>query len=127
MRKSRRPHRHFRFDPDREGIMTTANPIHEKPLQIPDVVGRYLRYAIPGNRRIRSAIVRQDGEFRLGTSGQHWRAFEATERFGVDRPAFEWDAEIRFAPLLTIRVRDTYRDGVGSTTASLLGRNFMTA
>jgi len=108
--------------------MTTAKAIeHERPLQIPDAVGRYLSCAISGHRRIVGATVRQEGQFRLGMSGEHWRPFTATEHFRADRPGFEWDAEIRFAPLLNIRVRDTYDAGVGSTSASLLGHTFMTA
>ena len=97
------------------------------PLSIPDVVARYLRYAIPGNSRIRRATVSQEGDFRLGTSGEHWRRFTATERFTVDRPGFEWDAYIEIAPLMKIRVRDSYQGGLGTTSASLLGHTFMNA
>ncbi len=104
---------------------TTSVRTDEKLLSIPDVVARYLRYAIPGNRQVRGVTVRQEGEFRFGSSGQHWRPFEADERLSLDRPAFEWDAQIKVAPLLTVRVVDSYRGGVGSTTASLLGRTFI--
>jgi hypothetical protein len=96
-------------------------------LHIPDAVGRYLRYAIPGNRRVCGATVSQEGDFRLGTSGDHWRPFTATERFATDQPGFEWQADIRFTRFLTIRVRDTYRAGIGATSASLLGHTFMTS
>jgi len=106
---------------------TTSVRTDEKLLCIPDVVARYLRYAIQGNRQVRGVTVSQQGEIRLGASGEHWRSFEGTERFGVDRPAFEWDAQIRLAPLMTIRVRDTYLNGKGSTSASLLGHTFMNA
>jgi hypothetical protein len=98
-----------------------------KPLHVPDLVARYLRYAVRGNQRIHGATVSQYGEFRFGSSGEHWRPFAATEHFSLDTPAFEWDAQIRLAPFLTIRVRDSYLNGVGSTSASLLGHTFMNA
>lgn len=114
--------------PERESIMTNVKSLEcDHPLSIPDVVGRYLRYAIPGNGRIHRATVFQEGDFRLGTSGEHWRRFTATERFTVDQPGFEWDANIQMAPLLKIRVHDSYRAGVGTTSASLLGHRFLTA
>ena len=95
------------------------------PLAIPDVVARYLRYAVPGNRRILAATVEQEGEFRLGTSGSRWRPFKATERFLADSPQFEWNAQIRLAPLSTVNVRDAYIRGAGSTSASLFGYSFL--
>ena len=97
----------------------------DRPLAIPDVVARYLRYAVPGNRRILAATVEQEGEFRLGTSGNRWRPFTATERFLADSPQFEWNARIRVAPLSTIHVRDAYVSGAGSTSASLFGYTFL--
>jgi len=105
-------------------MMAATTRLDTKALSIPDVVARYLRYAIPGNRRILTATVKQEGAFRFGSSGQHWRPFTATERFSADRPAFEWDAAIRVAPMLTVRVRDTYEQGIGATSASLLGHTF---
>ena len=95
-------------------MLATSVRSDDSRLCIPDVVGRYLRYAIPGNQRIRAATISQEGELRLGSSGEHWRPFEATERFGADRPAFEWDAQIRLALLMTIRVRDSFlkRQGI---------------
>jgi hypothetical protein len=108
-------------------MLATNVRADDKLLCIPDVVGRYLHYAIRGDCRIRAATVSQEGEFRLGSSGEHWRPFEATEQFGVDRPAFEWDAQMRLAAFMTIRVRDAYLNGRGSTSASLLGHTFMSA
>ena len=96
-----------------------------QPLAIPDVVARYLRYAVRGNRRILAATVEQEGEIRFGASGNRWRPFKATERFSADSPQFEWNAQIRLAPLSTIDVRDAYMGGTGSTSASLFGYSFL--
>jgi hypothetical protein len=46
--------------------------------------------------------------------------FTATEEFHVSPPGFVWDAHIRVAPLLAVRVRDSYLDGTGAMQAKLV-------
>lgn len=50
-----------------------------------------------------------------------WLSFEATQEVRVDRVEFAWRARFSLAPLLSIRVRDWYRDGEGALEGRLLG------
>lgn len=89
---------------------------------LPEPVARFFEAALrPGQPMVRSARLRQTGEFLAaedqGDDG--WRPFEATEFFTAVPPAFVWDARITMAPLLDVRVRDSYRGGVGGMEARL--------
>lgn len=99
---------------------TDAGPLVDAPLP----VARYFRQVLPNDRRkIASAVVEQEGEFRL--SANWWRPFGAEQRFTMDPASFVWDAQIRLAPLLNVTVRDAYLEGAGSMRASLLGWPFV--
>ena len=93
-------------------------------LDVPEPVRRYLTFAIPpGARPIRTATLRQTGEFRMGGIGSVWKSLKAAQSFSSTPPAFVWDARIRLAPLIAIRVHDSYLDGEGAiraTAASLI-------
>jgi hypothetical protein len=45
----------------------------------------------------------------------------ATEYFTGQPPGFVWDAHIAMAPLVSVRVVDTYMKGTGTLTARILG------
>jgi hypothetical protein len=82
---------------------------------LPDPVARYFEFALTaGQPLLRSARAEQNGEFRSGGRGTRWNPMTARQHFAVDPPGFVWDASIRLAPLLTIRVRDRYVGGAGS-------------
>ncbi len=86
----------------------------------PSPVVRYFELALtPGQPLIRGARVEQTGEIRIGGSDSEWSPFTARQHFGTDPPGFVWDATIRTAPFLTVRVRDTYLNGGGSTRVKL--------
>lgn len=88
---------------------------------VPRAVARYFAYAFAMNqRRIREAHLRQDGLMR-GDARSAWRSFTATEAFSTEPIAFTWDAAMGVAPLLSVRVRDRYRQGRGSSEARILG------
>lgn len=74
---------------------------------------RYFEFALtPGQPLVRRARLRQAGEFAV-RPGQ-WMPFTAVEHFAVQPPGFVWDDSIRMAPLLSVRVRDSYLRGEGS-------------
>ena len=82
---------------------------------MPAPVERYFRRVLrDGQPRIRTARVRQSGTFRSREGGEverGWAPFTATQHFTADPPGFVWDAGIRMAPLVRVRVRDGYVNG----------------
>lgn len=92
---------------------------------LPAPVQRYFRAVLrEGQPLIGSARVRQRGEFRTRESDDMeagWRPFRARQLFTTDPPGFLWDAAVRMAPLLTVRVRDGYVGGKASMLGALLG------
>jgi len=90
----------------------TFSPDQEDGLPAP--VARYFRFALtPGQRLYRTARIEQRGQFRMGGIGSRWSPFTAVQHVSTAPPAFVWDAAIRMAPLVTVRVRDGYIDGHG--------------
>jgi hypothetical protein len=96
----------------------TPHPEAFRPEQLqglPEPVARYFSFALtPGQPLLRSARVEQGGELRLGGFEAPWRSFTAVQHFSVDPPGFVWNASLRMAPFISVRVRDSYLDGVGS-------------
>ncbi len=89
--------------------------------QLPVPVADYFRSTLrDGQPMIRSARIRQTGEFRAGGADAKWQPFEATQYFSAERPGFVWDAGIRMVPLAKVRVRDAYIAGKGSMQAKIL-------
>jgi hypothetical protein len=82
---------------------------------LPVPVQRYFRRVLrEGQPWIRCARVRQRGTFRSREGADPeagWSPFVATERFTARPPGFVWDARIRMAPLVSVRVRDGYVGG----------------
>jgi hypothetical protein len=91
--------------------------------QLPPVVQRYLRAALPnGRKRVRHARVASHGLINMGTPPQdHWKRFSATQDFYPAAPGFVWDARVQMAPGLAAFVRDSFIDGEGAMLATLLG------
>jgi hypothetical protein len=89
---------------------------------LPDPVRRYLSSALPTDRSsVDSIRIQQDGELRLGDASSPWKSFTASQHVTVDPPGFFWDASIRLAPLVSVGVRDLYRNGEGAGRVSLFG------
>ena len=85
---------------------------------LPAPVVRYLSFALlPGQPLVRRARVEHRGEFLVAPG--RWRPFTSVEHFVVRPPGFVWDAAIRSAPLVVVRVRDGYHRGVGSMRAAV--------
>jgi hypothetical protein len=105
----------------RTAASATAEPYDPAQIDgLPGPVASYFRSALrPGQPMIRSARLRQVGEFLAAEGDDGWRPFEATEFFTADPPAFVWDARITMMPLFDVRVRDQYREGRGEMEARL--------
>lgn len=89
---------------------------------LPPPVARYLRRVLIDGAPIpHAARVTQRGEFRLDLKSARWFPFTATQTVTIAPPGFVWDARIRIAPGLDVRVRDGYRAGTGSIRAAVAG------
>lgn len=116
-RATRRAVERLRFNSDisRPGVFSP-----EELRELPDPVVRYFTFALtPGQPFFRRARVDQAGRFRTGDRNAPWRPFTAVEHFTVVPPGFVWDAQIRMAPLLAVRVRDGYVAGSGAVLGKL--------
>jgi hypothetical protein len=90
--------------------------------ELPGPVARYFRAVLPdGVRPISYARVEQRGEFLLRPGPRGWRPFRAVEHFTPRPPGFIWDARIRVAPGVNVRVRDALVEGRGAMLASVMG------
>lgn len=85
---------------------------------LPAPVAAYFRFALTdGQKRIRNATVRHEGQFTLGDK---WIPFVSTQHFSSSPAAFVWDAKMRMNALLSVRVRDSFLGGRGAMKVKLL-------
>ena len=93
-----------------------------RPLDsLPAPVARYLVHVLPdGWRPIGVARLSQVGELRTDIKKERWSRFEATQTVVPPVNGFVWNAQVRIAPLLHVRVLDAYVGGQGSGRVSLL-------
>jgi hypothetical protein len=88
---------------------------------LPAPVQRYLKKVIPqGYQLLRRARLQQTGSF-LMTPPSGWQPFIAVHTATVAPVGFVWDARIRLARGLEVRVRDAFVDGAGQMRASVAG------
>lgn len=89
--------------------------------QLPLPVAKYLRYALrEGQTPVCSVRIRQVGEFCASEKARDkWMPFTATQFVSAQPPGFVWDARLRAAFGMQIRVRDAYVEGQGSGQVSL--------
>lgn len=79
---------------------------------------RYFRFAIENlQKSIRFARLRHAGKFYLNDK---WIPFESEEYFSAQTPVFIWDAKMKINPLMSLRVRDSYKCGQGLMEAKIL-------
>lgn len=89
---------------------------------LPEPVARYFQFALTPGQPIRSHFeFEQEAEFRAGGFDAPWCPLTARQRFSTQPPGFVWDARIRMAPLVEVRVRDSYLDGVGAMRGRMAG------
>jgi hypothetical protein len=89
---------------------------------LPDAVARYFEFALtPGQPLIRCARIEHQGDMRISGFEAPWRPFTSVQHISIDPLGLVWDASLRMAPFLSVRVRDAYLDGIGSMQARLAG------
>jgi len=99
----------------------TAKISFENFDQLPAPVARYLKLVLKeGRPLVRSARIEWEGEFRVGDAEDGWSAYAAEQYFSSRPAGFVWDAGIRMAPLVDVRVRDAYVDGRGMMRGKIL-------
>jgi hypothetical protein len=92
----------------------------ESSAQLPPLVERYLRRAIPDPDRVPHLVrVTQRGRMRTKPGGR-WMRFHATEDFQVRSVAFSWRARFT-GPLCVLSAVDEYAAGTGRLRVRLLG------
>ena len=87
---------------------------------LPAPVKRYFDAALEeGQPYVKMVRLEQRGEFRLGDRTAPWKPFIATQHFAVEPPGFVWEARIQMAPLVPVRVVDSYVSGKGALRAKV--------
>jgi len=88
---------------------------------LPAPVRRYFESVLEeGRPYVRSASLKQRGEFRLGGPDAEWKPMTATQHVTVDPPGFVWDATIDVLPFVSTDVVDAYAHGEGFLRAKVL-------
>jgi Family of unknown function (DUF6544) len=89
--------------------------------ELPELVHEYLQRVLPASARDATTVrLAQRGTIRLKPDGRDL-AFRAVEELSSRDVAFSWEAKVRIAPLLALRVVDGLDDGEGSLKTTLLG------
>lgn len=109
-------------------LVASAAPVpaasyHETDLEgLPQVVARYFRTVLrDGQPLVTRARVHWTGEFNMGSPGaDRWVPFTAVQDFVPGAPGMVWDARMRMAPGLSVRVRDGFVDRIGSMYGAVL-------
>ncbi len=87
---------------------------------LPAPVARYLQLALGENRTHPETVeIHQSGELRTDEMSERWMPFTATHLATPRGCGFIWNARIRLAPLMHLRVLDSLVDGQGAGQAIL--------
>ncbi len=87
---------------------------------LPAPVARYLRAVLPYGRPIpRRARLEWEGDFLLSPP-DGWAPFTAAQAVAIRPGGFVWDARVRMAPGVAVRVRDGFAHGRGSMRAEVM-------
>lgn len=88
---------------------------------LPPPVARYLNHVLPPeSRNIRLVRYEQVGTLRVDPTSERWMNFSASQVIAPTASAFVWDARVGVMPLIHVRVRDSFVNGVGSGQVALL-------
>ncbi len=88
---------------------------------LPSPVQRYFRLVLAdGQKRIRSAALRQEGSLRTSVESERWLPFTARHLAVPSAVGFLWNARVRMSRGIHVRVLDGYSGGEGSGRVSVL-------
>lgn len=108
-----------------EATRASINPGSYDPQELaglPAPVQRYFRAVLKEGQPLIAAVsVEHTGTFNMSETGEQWKPFKSTQHVITVRPGFIWDAHVRMAPAMTVRVHDAYVAGEGVLTAKLFG------
>jgi hypothetical protein len=94
-------------------------PLGDLPEDLPEPMKRYFRFALAARQPpVGRTFIRWSGELAM-SGGAMWQPFAAEQHFTGNPPGFVWDATVRVAGLLPIRVRDAYVNGAGASEAAI--------
>ena len=89
--------------------------------ELPEPVSRYFRHVLRDSPSyIRLARFSQTGIVRTDPESMRWLRFRARHVIAPLATGFVWDARVTVAPLVHVRVRDAYVNGIGSGQVTLL-------
>ena len=87
---------------------------------LPEPVQRWLRYSgVVGKERVATVRLKMKGTMRQTAEGP-WFPIEAEEYYTTNPPALIWSATAKPAPILTMRIKDTYSQGRGRLQVKVL-------
>lgn len=86
----------------------------------PAPVARYLQWALQGRRDTDWVYLTEVGFLRTDAGSERWMSFTATDVAVPRATGFVWRARVAVAPLIHVRVRDAFSEGVGSGQVSIL-------
>lgn len=87
---------------------------------VPAPVARYLRRVLRTTNEIQEVQLRQIGTLRADLNSDRWMPFVAEHIVVPPATGFVWNARIKVAPLLHVRVTDSLSEGRGAGQVSLL-------
>ncbi len=91
-------------------------------VELPAPVRRWFEAVLVDGQPIVTAVtVEHAGTFNMGEGSEKWQPFTSRQRVVTQRPGFLWDARIKVAPGLSVRVHDAYVAGEGVLHASMFG------
>ena len=96
-------------------------PRVDRAANLPAPVARYLQFSLgverPPPRLVRLA---QEGSLRTDISSRRWLNFQAEHTVAPLAPAFVWNAKVKVAHLVHVRVLDALLDGMGQGRVQLM-------
>lgn len=112
----------------RSHLQAARHPIHPQRVDfqelagLPEPVQRYFRTVLQsGQPLITSVAIRHRGTFNLSATADQWQPFTSDQVVITQRPGFDWHAQIRMLPGLSVWVHDAYVAGEGLLHAALFG------
>ena len=99
--------------------ITTNHTLALDRFDLPAPVVSYFQHVLGKETRpIRVARLIETGTLRTDINQDRWIPFTATQVI-VPQAGFVWDARVRIAPAVSIRVCDSFVDGAGASRVSL--------